>query len=408
MPFASLLFLLQIMSVSTVPLGEPEISVSSVSYLMHYSVANYCPSTADSTLLIKQQESAGTPFTCPMIVNPAVALFDPRVGAFGRIDRCADFDNDQVSRFKVTTSLLIKRNEAAYYMGVNEARREIIVSFRGSQSIRSVLVDAQFYLKPAEDINSNMVGQVHSGFADAYISLQESVSDGLDALVSQYPSFPITFTGHSLGGSMSVLAATDYLLRKRAQKQANESASKSPTNSSVVRIVTFGEPRSGDKNWARFVTALFSVDRSSSTNSSLELASSSRHLRIVHQGDIIPSLPPRSLLGYYHSGVQIQLLGSYKRADSYRLSVCDRDLAAGNGESLTCGLDLTEEDGIFSQMRKNKSLMNLNIVRVVKGLVDSVFQIGEGAVKGFVIHITEYFGFFTYPPNPLLSISFTC
>lgn len=399
MVFASVLLLSQIISVSAVPLGEPEFSVSSVSYLMHHSVANYCPSTADSTLL-------GMRFTCPMIVNPAVALFDPRVGAFGRIDRCADFDNDQVSRFKVTASLLIKRNEAAYYMGVNEARREIIVSFRGSQSIRSVLVDAQFYLKPADEINSNMVGQVHSGFADAYMSLQESVSDGLDALVAQYPSFPITFTGHSLGGSMSVLAATDYLLRKRAQKQANASASESSTKSSV-RIVTFGEPRSGDKNWARFVTALFSVDKYS-TNSSLELASSSRHLRIVHQGDIIPSLPPRSLLGYYHSGVQIQLLGSYKRADSYRLSVCDRDLAAGNGESLTCGLDLTEEDDVFSQMRKNKALMNLNIVRIVKGLVDSVLQIGEGTVKGFVIHITEYFGFFTYPPNPLLSISFTC
>ncbi len=82
----------------------------------------------------------------------------------------------------------------------------------------------------------------------------------------------------------------------------------------------------------------------------------------------------------------------------------------GNGESIECGLDLVEEDNLFTRLCQDDSFLNLNIVKIVKGLVSTLFQLGAegGLVLGFIVHITEYFGFFTYPPNPLLSISFTC
>ena len=136
---------------------------------------------------------------------------------------------------------------------VEDSERRI-VAFRGTQ----FLEDASW-----ADIRANLrfrkaawsKGKVHRGYRQAYLTIHP----GLSALVGKRPmKKPLVLTGHSLGGSLAVLASSviDHDL-----------------------CVTFGAPRVGNRNFAGSLSGL---------------------LRIVNHQDIAPKVP--FLLGYRHGG----------------------------------------------------------------------------------------------------------
>jgi predicted lipase len=108
-------------------------------------------------------------------------------------------------------------------------------------------------------------------------------------LAQQFPDYQIIFVGTSLGGALATLAAVDFNVRFGYGDR--------------ISLYTFGQPRVGDSNWARYVNGL---------------PFSSRMYRISRRGDPVPHLPPM-FLGYEHS------LQMYSILD--------------NGDYIKCGLE---------------------------------------------------------------------
>ncbi|KAG5640606.1 hypothetical protein DXG03_007951 [Asterophora parasitica] len=91
----------------------------------------------------------------------------------------------------------------------DNARREIIVAFRGTSDVVDALVDAQIIMTPLRSVGITNVGDayVHTGFLFAYNVVANDVLSIVKGQVSAYPGYTVVVTGHSLGGSTASLAA---------------------------------------------------------------------------------------------------------------------------------------------------------------------------------------------------------
>lgn len=218
---------------------------STLQMVMQYSAAAYCPST-----ITKQT------FTCG--------------------SRC----NGIVSDTNLTLSITDKKSQTAGYVGFSVKNKIIVVIFRGTESIQSALVDIQFWNSSPKKFQFNFLpdnARLHFGFAASYLTVQNQVQKAIAALAITYPDYEILFGGHSLGGGITVLAATDF-------------AFNFPSYNSRIKIYTFGKPRIGNLAFATYVLGMFP----------------DRNFRIVRRGDPVPHLPP-TFINYYHTGRQVQL-----------------------------------------------------------------------------------------------------
>lgn len=141
--------------------------------------------------------------------------------------------------------------------------KSIVVAYRGSQSIRNWFTNAQILLEPMPGWCPGCA--VHVGFLDAFREEQATVVDSVTRLVKENPGYKLVITGHSLGGAIATIAATE--LRKHGLQ---------------VSLVTYGSPRVGNEALAKFISA------------------SGANFRVTHLNDPIPRLPPLTI-GYRHS-----------------------------------------------------------------------------------------------------------
>lgn len=154
----------------------------------------------------------------------------------------------------------------------------VIVAFRGTASLRDALTDARVRRIPAGR------GLAHEGFVKSLDSFTEMGITVYDT-IRNLPHFskPILLTGHSLGGGQAVECAR----RLRVEGYP------------VHSVYTFGQPRVGNRAYARQCHRLFSL------------------YRLVHAEDIVPRLP---WLGFWHHG-RLEFLPSYGKGILKRPSV---------------------------------------------------------------------------------------
>jgi triacylglycerol lipase len=127
-----------------------------------------------------------------------------------------------------------------------------VLVFRGTSDGPSAAVDAQIL----QD-DGPRGGEVHRGFSDAFKLAWKALLPLLEPI-----TVPIFYTGHSLGGALAVLAASER--KPRA-------------------TYVYGCPRVGNAAFAATVNAPV--------------------YRIVNNHDIVPTLPPEELIfGYVHAG----------------------------------------------------------------------------------------------------------
>ncbi|CAJ0596871.1 unnamed protein product [Cylicocyclus nassatus] len=108
----------------------------------------------------------------------------------------------------------------------------------------------------------------------------------------QHSEYEIWITGHSLGGALASLAAS-YLVEKRFAP------------SSKIKLMTFGQPRTGDEEFAdRF-------------NKTIDYA-----FRVIHANDGVPHVPPEKF-GYRHHKQEVYYSG--------------QDMLAGKGKMCNPG-----------------------------------------------------------------------
>ncbi|KAJ3079317.1 hypothetical protein HK102_003866 [Quaeritorhiza haematococci] len=156
------------------------------------------------------------------------------------------------------------------YVAYNPRINSVIVAFRGTLSIRNVIVDLKLFPLDYDYPGAPAGAKVHSGFYKGYDAAKNEVRDAVRQVLAQNPGFTIRVIGHSLGGALASICALDL-------------AREFPNYASSLRLITYGQPRVGNPAWANYLTQTFP----------------DRVLRATNRIDIVPSLPPL-FLGFQH------------------------------------------------------------------------------------------------------------
>ena len=203
----------------------------------------------------------------------------------------------------------VKRDLVAY-IGYFPGLDAILTVFRGSnsrslrnwlQDLNSVQARKVLPYKGAADAT------VHKGFYEAYHGslLQERLKYMARDIHHRNQDMRFFILGHSLGAAMAQLYALDIYVHY---------------NITNLEVHTFGSPRVGNYAYAEFFnrTIPYSV-------------------RMTHQSDIVPSLPPASF-GFHHVPREVWSFNVELGAlvpDFIFQKVCD-----GSGEDPTCSLSV--------------------------------------------------------------------
>jgi len=166
------------------------------------------------------------------------------------------------------------------FVALDHSNQLIVISFRGSRSIRNFIANFNFVLVPWSVCNGCFA---HAGWLDAWTDVKSQVQGAVDGARASYPSYKIVATGHSLGGALATLSAAD--LRKVVYTIDLVCPVSQLTCSQLTNAhwqYTYGSPMVGNAALATFITA-----------------QTSANFRVTHAQDVVPKLPGYGF-GYAH------------------------------------------------------------------------------------------------------------
>ncbi|VDM41225.1 unnamed protein product [Toxocara canis] len=138
------------------------------------------------------------------------------------------------------------------------------------------------------EIDLQGAGKINKYFYDAFLCLWTAgLKNDLLAVIKKNPSYDLWITGYSLGGAMASIAST-IIVRDGIYKAEK------------VKLVTFGQPRTGDHKYALTHNKLLYYT-----------------YRVIHQNDIVPHIPPKNFKGYYHHLYEVWYNNSMDSGDPY-------------------------------------------------------------------------------------------
>jgi triacylglycerol lipase len=177
-------------------------------------------------------------------------------------DDPANIEKQVIDVWKFDNLQFFHKDDTQGYAMVDAKR--IVIAFRGTEPILvDWLTNLDFDLAPGP-----FGGEVHRGFTQALDAVWTQVDRTISRFRQNTPK-SIWFTGHSLGAALATLAAA----RRRDADQR------------VDGLYTFGQPRTGDCQFARNFNADFKTQT----------------FRFVNNNDVVTRIPPRSA-GYSHVG----------------------------------------------------------------------------------------------------------
>ena len=165
-----------------------------------------------------------------------------------------DFDSCQFFRKNNTECFVASKNNT------------ILVCFRGTQGLDDWIANMNIAEKATQ------FGMVHSGFLDAFLDISATLESSIDNLLTTEQQ--LVLTGHSLGGALSTIAASEW--RNRYD---------------IRSVYTFGQPAVGNREFRDGMEFMKNLI-----------------FRVVNDDDIVPRIPP----GYKHVGTRIKLPSNRK------------------------------------------------------------------------------------------------
>ncbi|KAI9719240.1 MAG: hypothetical protein M1812_003570 [Candelaria pacifica] len=196
-----------------------------------YAAAAYCPSN---------NNSPGNKLTCSSGNCPLVEAANTITST--------EFQNSLVT-------------DVTGYVAVDSTNNFIVVAFRGSESVRNYLADANF---PATGTDICDGCTADAGFYNSWKEARSGVLAAVNTAIAANPSSSILVTGHSLGGAIANFAAAE--IRKMGHPAS---------------LYTFGAPRIAGPKLSTFIT------------------NQGNNYRITHFDDPVPRLPP-IVLNFVH------------------------------------------------------------------------------------------------------------
>ncbi|VDO23987.1 unnamed protein product [Haemonchus placei] len=218
--------------------------------------------------------------------------------------KCLDrlFPNSTVFRQVHVRCDAFKKDNCSGFTAVLHPQKAIVLSFRGTMRLSQLLAEIMKTIF-VQLVNSSVlfdslsINSANDGFDNYFRIWSAGMNNDFYALREMYPDYEIWVTGHSLGGSIASLAAS-YLIGSRS------------ANSSQIKLITFGQPRTGNAHF------------SENHNKQLEYS-----FRVTHWRDIVPHIPLGPIGGYYHHRQE----AFYKsKMDPHEVKICSE------GEALEC------------------------------------------------------------------------
>ncbi|EYC33585.1 hypothetical protein Y032_0002g881 [Ancylostoma ceylanicum] len=182
------------------------------------------------------------------------------------------------------------------YVAVSHADKAIMLAFRGTVGQLQLYVESESTL--FEQRTPWVAGGVVSTyFYNAFTSVWTAgIKDDFLSTANKYQDYELWIVGHSLGGAMASLAAS--YIEKMKLFDGNR-----------IKLVTFGQPRTGDKTFA--------------DAHGIQIPYS---FRITHAHDVIPHVPPQGMKQYHHHKSEVFYNNDMTTADYVE---CDEEESRG-------------------------------------------------------------------------------
>lgn len=155
-------------------------------------------------------------------------------------------------------------NSITYVILKREKQKQLIVAFSGTRDTQQLITEIAEAFWVGYAIHPQIQGaKVFDYFYKHYLSgFRDDYTNAMQAALKSYPDYSVYFTGHSLGGAMTVHAAGDFILSGWGKNRK-------------AYIYTFGQPRVGNP---AFTEAFYSQ---------LE-----GWYRVTHNKDLVAHIPP--------------------------------------------------------------------------------------------------------------------
>ncbi|KAL1921692.1 uncharacterized protein VTP21DRAFT_10334 [Calcarisporiella thermophila] len=127
------------------------------------------------------------------------------------------------------------------YIARDDARKAIIVSFKGADTIISKLFDLALIPFPYLRGRGSGLAMVHSGIMTSYYSARTFFISRVVNQLASFPDYTLEVVGHSMGGNYAVMHAIDLL------------DSLPDLDPKRITLVTFGEARFGNRAFANYI-----------------------------------------------------------------------------------------------------------------------------------------------------------
>jgi len=193
----------------------------------------------------------------------------------------------------------------------------IIIGFGGSVNFIQIVLEAQ------EAIFANKTvfvggGNVSEYFYNAWKAIWDAgMQDDLLTAKNGNPGYKLWVTGHSLGGSMASIASA-YVVKLGL------------FTSDSVTLYTFGQPRTGDTNYAAAHDQLMGPTT----------------FRVTHKADVVPHVPTEDYEGYEHHKNEVWYNNDMTKAD---FSECDVDEGSSCSDSNLLDLSINDHTHYFNK-----------------------------------------------------------
>ncbi|OXA49511.1 Lipase [Folsomia candida] len=192
---------------------------------------------------------------------------------------------------------------------------EIVVTFRGTVSMVNWILDYQMYGTP---LGREGV-EVHTGLYLSLMSLYNPVVQEVGTLLGRNPGFRVVVTGHSLGAAMASIFV--YLMTSLDQF---------PGTNYV--LVTFGQPRTGNVEYADYMNAL-----------------PIPMIRVVGASEGVPHIPPHKAFEIFYIPTKIVYVhhGQEVWLNENEVYYCSKDVYEDPYCSNSIGRNFNKLDHLF-------------------------------------------------------------
>ncbi|CAI5447994.1 unnamed protein product [Caenorhabditis angaria] len=157
-------------------------------------------------------------------------------------------------------SLVLPETQCSMITAVDQTKQILVMSFRGT--VGGIQLGEEFlnYFQAKKKFFDS--GEIFEFFYDAYLALwQGGLEQEMRNLKYKYPNYEVWVTGHSLGGALASIGASWIVKAGLFQ-------------SSKIKLLTVGQPRTGDYDYSMWHQNTFAYS-----------------YRVVHHRDLVPHVP---------------------------------------------------------------------------------------------------------------------